>query len=39
VRSVRRGRESVFEFDLTPIDDIKKYLDRVSGNGAKPSPG
>ena len=31
VRSVRRGRESLFEFDPKPIDDIKKYLDWVSG--------
>lgn len=31
VRCVRRGRESLFEFDPEPIDDIKKYLDWVSG--------
>jgi DNA-binding transcriptional ArsR family regulator len=31
VRSVHRGRESLFEFDPEPIDDIKEYLDWVSG--------
>ncbi len=31
VRCVCRGRESLFEFDPEPIDDIKKYLDWVSG--------
>jgi hypothetical protein len=30
VRSVRVGRESRFEFDPQPIDEIKKYLDFVS---------
>jgi DNA-binding transcriptional ArsR family regulator len=30
VHSVRRGRESLFEFDPQPIDDIKQYLDLVS---------
>jgi DNA-binding transcriptional ArsR family regulator len=30
VRSVRVGRESRFEFDPEPIDEIKKYLDFVS---------
>jgi len=30
VRSVRAGRESLFEFDPEPIDGLKKYLDRVS---------
>ena len=30
VRSVRRGREKLFEFDPKPIDDIRKYLDWVS---------
>ncbi len=30
VHSVRTGRESLFEYDPQPIQDIKKYLDRVS---------
>jgi DNA-binding transcriptional ArsR family regulator len=30
VHSVRRGRESLFEFDPEPIDELRKYLDRVS---------
>jgi DNA-binding transcriptional ArsR family regulator len=30
VRSVRAGRESLFEFEVEPIDQIKKYLDLVS---------
>lgn len=30
VRSVRRGRESLFEFDPQPIDEMKRYLDTVS---------
>ncbi len=30
VHSVRRGRESRFEFDPEPMDEIKKYLERVS---------
>jgi DNA-binding transcriptional ArsR family regulator len=30
VRSVRRGRENRFEFDLQPIEGIKQYLDFVS---------
>ncbi len=30
VHSVRRGRESRFEFDPQPIDGIKDYLDFVS---------
>jgi DNA-binding transcriptional ArsR family regulator len=30
VHSVRSGRESRFEFDPTPIDDLKKYLDDIS---------
>jgi DNA-binding transcriptional ArsR family regulator len=30
VHSVRTGRESLFEFDPVPIEDIKKYLDLVS---------
>jgi DNA-binding transcriptional ArsR family regulator len=30
VHSVRTGRESLFEFDPEPMEEIKKYLDRVS---------
>lgn len=30
VRSVHRGRESLFEFKLEPIEGLKKYLDGVS---------
>ena len=30
VHSVHAGRESLFEFDPTPIDEMKKYLDFVS---------
>ncbi|MEO7144896.1 MAG: helix-turn-helix transcriptional regulator [Bryobacteraceae bacterium] len=30
VHSVHTGRESLFEFDPEPIEEIKKYLDRVS---------
>ena len=30
VRSVRRGRESRFQFDPQPIEGIKQYLDFVS---------
>jgi DNA-binding transcriptional ArsR family regulator len=30
VHSVRTGRESLFEFDPAPIEEIKKYLDLVS---------
>ena len=30
VHSVRSGRESLFEFDPKPIEEMKKYLDRVS---------
>jgi DNA-binding transcriptional ArsR family regulator len=30
VHSVRRGRESLFEFDPQPIDEIKEYLNLVS---------
>ncbi len=31
VHSVRRGRESRFEFDPQPMEGIKEYLDFVSG--------
>lgn len=30
VRSVRAGRESLFELNPEPIEEIRKYLDRVS---------
>jgi DNA-binding transcriptional ArsR family regulator len=30
VRSVHLGRESLFELNPEPIDEMKKYLDRVS---------
>ena len=30
VRSTRAGRESLFEFEVEPIEQIKTYLDRVS---------
>ncbi len=31
VHSVRTGRESLFALDPEPMDELKKYLDRVSG--------
>lgn len=31
VRSVRKGRETLFEFDATPIETMTQYLDAVSG--------
>jgi DNA-binding transcriptional ArsR family regulator len=30
VRSVRTGRESLFEFDPKPIEEIQKYLELIS---------
>lgn len=30
VRSVRMGRESLFEFDPNSIDELREYLERVS---------
>src|SRR5262249_20282019 len=30
VHSVRTGRESLFEFDPQPMEEIRKYLDLVS---------
>ena len=30
MHSVRSGRESLFEFDPEPMQEIKKYLDLVS---------
>src|SRR5512141_606786 len=35
VRSVRRGRETLFEFDATPIETMTQYLDQVSGQWGK----
>lgn len=32
VRSIRRGRESLFEFDPKPIVELKEYLEIVSRN-------
>jgi hypothetical protein len=30
VRSVHVGRESIFELNPEPIEELRKYLDRVS---------
>jgi DNA-binding transcriptional ArsR family regulator len=30
VRSTRSGRESLFAFDPEPMEELRKYLDRVS---------
>ncbi|WP_411823873.1 ArsR/SmtB family transcription factor [Leptospira sp. 'Mane'] len=30
VRSLRIGRESLFEFDSEPIEEIKEYLNQIS---------
>ena len=30
VHSVRAGRESLFEFDRTPLEEMRQYLDFVS---------
>jgi DNA-binding transcriptional ArsR family regulator len=30
VHSVRRGRESLFELNPEPLEEIRRYLDRVS---------
>jgi DNA-binding transcriptional ArsR family regulator len=30
VRSVRRGRESLFELEPQPIEEVRDYLDQVS---------
>ncbi|MFZ0590053.1 MAG: hypothetical protein WAM39_06200 [Bryobacteraceae bacterium] len=30
MHGVRAGRESLFEFDPAPIEEIKEYLDLVS---------
>jgi DNA-binding transcriptional ArsR family regulator len=34
VRSVRSGRESLYEFEPEPIEEIKIYLDLVSKQGS-----
>jgi DNA-binding transcriptional ArsR family regulator len=31
VRSIRAGRESLFQFNPAPIVEMKQYLDQVSG--------
>ncbi len=31
VQSVRSGRKSLFELDPEPIEEIRKYPERVSG--------
>lgn len=31
VRSVRTGRENLFEFDPQPVEGLREYLDFVSG--------
>jgi DNA-binding transcriptional ArsR family regulator len=35
VRSVRKGRETLFEFDAAPIETMTEYLDRVSSQWDK----
>ena len=35
VRSVRKGRETLFEFDSTPIETMTQYLDMVSNQWDK----
>jgi DNA-binding transcriptional ArsR family regulator len=35
VRSVRKGRETLFEFDATPIETMTQYLDQVSAQWEK----
>jgi DNA-binding transcriptional ArsR family regulator len=35
VRSVRKGRETLFEFDATPIETMTQYLDLVSAQWEK----
>ena len=35
VRSVRKGRETLFEFDATPIETMTQYLDMVSNQWDK----
>ncbi len=35
VRSVRKGRETLFEFDATPIESMTQYLELVSEQWGK----
>ena len=35
VRSVRKGRETLFEFDAAPIETMTQYLDAVSAQWEK----
>jgi DNA-binding transcriptional ArsR family regulator len=35
VRSVRKGRETLFEFDATPIETMTQYLDLVTSQWEK----
>ncbi len=35
VKSLRKGRETLFEFDATPIETLTQYLDLVSGQWEK----
>lgn len=35
VRSIHKGRETLFEFDATPIETMTQYLDAVSGQWDK----
>jgi len=35
VRSVRKGRETLFEFDAAPIETMTQYLDLVSSQWEK----
>ncbi len=35
VRSIRKGRETLFEFDATPIETMTQYLDLVSSQWEK----
>ncbi len=35
VRSLRKGRETLFEFDATPIETMTQYLDLVSAQWEK----
>jgi DNA-binding transcriptional ArsR family regulator len=35
VKSTRKGRETLYEFDATPIETMTQYLDLVSGQWGK----
>ncbi len=35
VKSARKGRETLFEFDATPIETMTQYLELVSGQWEK----